>query len=394
MASISKRTLANGERRYDVNYRDSRNRNRRKTFTKSKDAQRFVREVETSKERGQFIDPNSGKQLFGAYAHQWFDTQSHYAPATREAMEQRFSCHIEPVLGDVPLRAILPSTIAGWLAGLPLADGTRRVCLAHVSTILEAALADNLITSNPARHRVIRRPKPGKPRVTVWADETVAAVRALLPEHLRIMLDLGIGLGLRQGEILGLSRSDIDFERGLVHVCRQRQDLQNGKAPIFKLPKGDKTRDVPLPPRLKVLISEHLLRHPAITATLPWANESGNPVIVELIVSHTYRNVKQIELTKKGATYAWNQAVKAAGLPLGNRVNGMHMLRHYYASVLLDSGESIRTLSEYLGHSDIRETLETYAHLMPAAQDRTAKAIDANFERLMADASTTTLLAV
>jgi len=40
--------------------------------------------------------------------------------------------------------------------------------------------------------------------------------------------------------------------------------------------------------------------------------------------------------------------------------------------------------TEYLGHSDIRETLGTYAHLVPAAQDRTAKAVDANFARLMA----------
>lgn len=57
----------------------------------------------------------------------------------------------------------------------------------------------------------------------------------------------------------------------------------------------------------------------------------------------------------------------------------MHALRHYYASVLLDSGENIKALAEYLGHSDPGFTLRTYTHLMPNSQDRARKAIDAAF---------------
>lgn len=54
----------------------------------------------------------------------------------------------------------------------------------------------------------------------------------------------------------------------------------------------------------------------------------------------------------------------------------MHALRHFYASVLLDAGESIRAVSEYLGHADPGFTLRTYAHLMPTSRDRTRNAID------------------
>jgi integrase len=54
----------------------------------------------------------------------------------------------------------------------------------------------------------------------------------------------------------------------------------------------------------------------------------------------------------------------------------MHALRHHYASVLLDAGESIKALSEYLGHSDPGFTLRTYTHLMPASEERTKKAVD------------------
>ncbi|GGS54496.1 hypothetical protein GCM10010238_49870 [Streptomyces griseoviridis] len=45
----------------------------------------------------------------------------------------------------------------------------------------------------------------------------------------------------------------------------------------------------------------------------------------------------------------------------------MHALRHAYASVPLDAGESIKALSEYLGHSDPGFTLRTYTHLLPSS---------------------------
>jgi len=62
-----------------------------------------------------------------------------------------------------------------------------------------------------------------------------------------------------------------------------------------------------------------------------------------------------------------------------SRENGMHALRHFYASVLLDAGESIKALAEYLGHSDPGLTLRVYAHLMPSSQERTRKAVSAIF---------------
>ena len=57
----------------------------------------------------------------------------------------------------------------------------------------------------------------------------------------------------------------------------------------------------------------------------------------------------------------------------------MHALRHFFASVLLDAGESIRALADYLGHSDPGFTLRVYTHLMPASEDRALRAVDAAF---------------
>jgi integrase len=57
----------------------------------------------------------------------------------------------------------------------------------------------------------------------------------------------------------------------------------------------------------------------------------------------------------------------------------MHALRHFYASVLLDAGESIKAVSEYLGHSDPAMTLRVYAHLMPSSSERARRVLDGVF---------------
>ncbi|MCX4832513.1 tyrosine-type recombinase/integrase [Streptomyces sp. NBC_01016] len=59
------------------------------------------------------------------------------------------------------------------------------------------------------------------------------------------------------------------------------------------------------------------------------------------------------------------------------REHGMHALRHFYASVLLDAGENIKALSLYLGHSNPGFTLRVYTHLTPSSEARARKAISA-----------------
>jgi integrase len=71
-------------------------------------------------------------------------------------------------------------------------------------------------------------------------------------------------------------------------------------------------------------------------------------------------------------------AAGARGAGLADvRENGMHALRHYYVSVLLAGGVDIRALSEYPGHHDPAFTLRIYAHLMPGADDRARRAVEA-----------------
>jgi integrase len=69
----------------------------------------------------------------------------------------------------------------------------------------------------------------------------------------------------------------------------------------------------------------------------------------------------------------WRPALKAAGLPAMTR---FHDLRHYYASLLIRHGESVKTVQARLGHASATETLDTYSHLWPDSDDRTREAVD------------------
>lgn len=73
------------------------------------------------------------------------------------------------------------------------------------------------------------------------------------------------------------------------------------------------------------------------------------------------------------ATRAWRPYAES-------RENGIHALRHFHASVLLDAEKNIKALAEYLGHSDPGLTPRVYAHLTPSSQEQTRKALTAVFD--------------
>ena len=66
-----------------------------------------------------------------------------------------------------------------------------------------------------------------------------------------------------------------------------------------------------------------------------------------------------------------------AKVPAAPAANGMHDLRHYYASLLLRHDESVKVVQRRLGHATATETLDTYSHLRPDSDDRTYEALDA-----------------
>ena len=368
MASIRRRGDVGA---YQVRYRDPEGNERSKSFRRKTDADRFATLTEADKLRGTYVDPSAGRITLRAFAELWLATQT-FDESTRIATELRIRLHITPHLGDRPIAAIKPSDIQAWLRLLQrkLAPRYVRVVHANLSALFNAAIDHERLAKNPCSASSVRLPAIDEGRVTPWTAEQVKAVRAALPARYRLLATLAAGCGLRQGELFGLAEEDIDLKLELVHVRRQVKLL--GPHQVFAPPKGRKTRDVPLPEKVALEVTAYLQDYPARIVRLPWQSADGPERDVTLLMSSRESSALNRNYVNRKI---WKPALVEAGV-LPTRDNGMHALRHFYASVLLDAGESVRALASYLGHADPGFTLRVYTHLMPASEERTRRAID------------------
>lgn len=333
---------------------------RSRNFKHKVDAERFLTITEATKLAGGYVDPAAGRVTFVEFATDWLSCQT-FDPSTREAVESRLRVHILPTLGTIELRQIRPSTVQAWLRGRQETCAPRyvRVMLANLSAILGAAVEDDLIPRNPCRSTAVRAPAVQPTKIIPWTVEQVTAVVNAHPERWRAAPVVAAGCGLRQGEVFGLRVEDVDLVRHRVLV-RQQVKLLGGH-PVIALPKGRKTREVPLPAVVAVAITEHLRQHPAVDGLLFTSRESK-------LANRNFYN-----------RHVWKPSLRSADVE-PSRENGMHALRHFYASVQLEAGTSIRALADYLGHSDPGFTLRVYTHLMPTSEDRAREAVDLAFD--------------
>jgi integrase len=297
-----------------------------------------------------------------------------FAPSTRARVASDLRNHIYPVLGDKPLAGIGPSTVQAWARSLSaLAPNTQHQIFGYVGTILSAAVDDQLVARNAARMPSVRRPRKDRSKVKPWPRDRVPALAQSLPERYAVVVSIGAGLGLRQGEIFGLAIDDVDFLRREVHVTRQVSIV--GSRLVFAPPQYRKERSIPLAANVAEALATHISRFPPQPSTLPWIEPHGRPETANLIC-YT-REHKPIN--RNYFNTVWRRALVDVGVE-PTRQDGCHALRHFFASVLLDAGESIKVVSEYLGHSDPGFTLRTYTHVMPDTRARSLSAIDAVFD--------------
>jgi integrase len=365
--------------RYRVRYIAPDGNERSKSFPDraKRDAEAFLAGIETDKRRGTYVDPNAGRMPFEEFAETWLRTHR-FDESARGPIKARVRKHIIPYFGKRPIGSVQPSTVRDWDAGLldkRLAAGTRAVLFAHLSGILTAAVDDGLIPKNPCAAKSVTAPTPEQKRVVPWTIGTVAAVRRGLPARYQAAVDIGAGCGARRGEIFGLSPDDFDFEGGWLDIRRQVKRV--GARLVFGLPKNDKERRVPLPDSVSRVVQQHIRDTPPVLVTLPWEDpRRGEMVTMPLLLTTTFKKAVKQEVF---ASVAWHRALRAAEVEV-SRANGLHALRHFYASSLLDAGESIKAIAEWLGHADAAFTLRVYAHLMPDSPGRARTALDALFD--------------
>ncbi|MFI6333724.1 hypothetical protein [Streptomyces sp. NPDC050535] len=163
------------------------------------------------------------------------------------------------------------------------------------------------------------------------------------------------GLRLRQGEVFGLSPEDVDFARGVLRIRRQVQ-LLRGRL-YFTLPKGGKTRVVDMPPSVAAALAQYFMEYPAVEVELPWGGPEPDRETKKflLVITTTYGNALRANIFN---VEVWKSALAAVGvIPTrqkgerwkASRKDGFHVLWHTYASVILEAGESVVTLTRWLG---------------------------------------------
>jgi integrase len=347
MASIQKRP----DGRWRARYRDPAGKEHARHFVRKVDGQRWLDEVTAAVVTGAYVHPKAGQVTFRDYAEQWRASQVH-RPTTRAHVETMLRRHAYPTFGSKPLSSILPSDVQAWVRKLEpvLAPATIGVAHSLVSSVMKAAVRDRRIVANPCEG--IRLPKTQRAPVVPPSTEQVLTLTEAMPERLRALVTLAAGSGLRQGEAFGLTVDRVDFLRRTVLVDRQLVTLPR-QAPFLASPKTSASvRTVPLPRVVVDVLAAHLAAQPGTEYVFTLA---GGPI------------------RRTAFGHIWRPASRQAGLPT---VTGFHFLRHYYASLLIRHGESVKTVQARLGHASAVETLDTYSHLWPDSDDRTREAID------------------
>lgn len=369
------------------------------------EARAWLAKAEHESRAGEFIDPRAGNLTLRQYIEDHWWPSLTADPATLETIKGRVWGHIIPHIGELTLRQIKVSTLRTWLKTLEssISPGTANATWGYLSNILEYAIDDERLSKNPCKAKTISPPKMPARKARAWSAQRVSAVRAALQPRFQILIDIGVGVGLRQGEAFGLAAEDIDEEAGVIRVRRQVKRVA-GKL-VFAPPKGNKEREVPLPGHLAARIRAYRKEFPSRRVTLPW--KDPRPPQTKLEAQERAPRTHHLLVTNTGdgaiRAWSWNQhywkkALAAAGVippppprEKGSKANiaygptrehGYHSLRHTFASVQLDARESVVSVSRWMGHGDPSITLRVYAHFMPEADGRGRAAMDAWFESL------------
>jgi integrase len=194
---------------------------------------------------------------------------------------------------------------------------------------------------------------------------------------------------MREGELYGLGEEDFDLDGQKVLRVR-RQIKRIGRDFVFALPKNDRERIIPLSDWDIRVIKRHIGRYPPRPYTLPWESPDGKPHTCRLMFRWPADD--QHVKSRSYSETVWKPALVQAGIIPGPERDkrsrsryvttgkeGIHQLRHYFASVMLAGGVSVKELAEYLGHADPGFTLRVYAHLLPSSHDRARIVIDDHF---------------
>ena len=343
----------------------------------SSDGKRITKYFKTRREAQAWIDETrnqvrNGLSLTGAqatmseYLEHWLETaKSSLRPNTHGQYCQIIRGHILPTLGKVRMKDLRPDMIQ-TLYNQKLAGGAsgRTVQLIHaiLHHALDQAVKWGLLGRNPAD--AVVRPKTKRSEMKVLDDTQVRSLlMAARGSRFEVLFQVAVTTGLREGELLGLKWSDLDWKTRRIQVQRQVQ-RQTGKGIVFTEPKSAAgRRSVVLGTATIEKLREHFQAQQLERQTagdLWQEHDLVFPSTVGTPLDH--RNVLKV----------FKEFLELACLP----VIRFHDLRHTAATMMLQQGVHPKVVQERLGHAEISLTLNTYSHVLPSMQEEAAEAVD------------------
>lgn len=368
-------------KRWQVRYRDPAGEQKKENFAKRTAADARAAEVENELNKGEYVDRVTRRQTFREYAEEWRTSATH-RERTESNVERALRLHVYPLLGSHQIAGIKRADIRTWLKdrSAALAPSSLRTPWNALFGVMAAAHYDGIVRSNPCHG--LDLPEIRKPEVVPLEPAVVRALLAAAGRRYRALLRLAATTGLRQGELFGLEVEHVDLQAGTLEVKQQLVGPDKG-VPYLGEPKTEKSyRTVPLSASAVASLKEHLKEFPPADVEIEDRTDPRKPrtrKALLLFVSQTGDPIRRGSWAK-----AWARMVKRADKQLAADGSVLrvpdgtttHDLRHFYASVLIKHGASVKKVQRRLGHAKPSITLDLYVHLYEDDEDTTAALID------------------
>ena len=281
---------------------------------------------------------------------------------TRDSYRDKIENYIEPILGNIPLKALKTSNVQSWvneLAQRKLAPKTIRNAYNNLNAAMKKAVLLQMIPHNPCNGAELPKMKRYQAQVYTSA-ELNALLTAAKDTDFHLAIAIMSATGIRRGELLALKWENVDIANRVIHI--KENMVQAGTEILEKSPKSDSgLRDISIGGKLATLLSEAKMQYFVDMA------EPGFRDLGYVIHKHNGTPYRPDSMTQK-----WNRFLKMHNL----RYIRLHDLRHTHATLLLQSGVNVKTVQDRLGHSDVTITLNTYAHVTSDMAQEAANKID------------------
>lgn len=306
-----------------------------------------VAEFKSLQNKGIVVDDKS--LTLGEWAKKWLELyKKNKSYNTYEMYRNAVGTHIIPTIGNMRLGSLKKHMLQELLNKL-VEDGKERtaeVVRLTLNQIIASAIDEQYIYVDITRGLTLPK-KTKKEKRALTDDELIALKDANLTAKERAFAGLMIYAGLRRGEALALTLSDIDLQNRIIHV-NKTVIFKKNTPEIKNTPKSDSgVRDVPIPDELYLILKTYLME--CVGAKYIFTMERTG----ELISMSSLRKL-------------WGRIITKANLSTDVTP---HICRHTYATKLFYGGVDAKTAQKLLGHANISMTLDIYTHLQSDAED-------------------------